>query len=80
MGKTEGNVKRHKKRHEDPKYLCHKCEYKTYDAANFKVHTTERHGNITIVCEKCEFSTKSKRTFRQHNQKKHELFVKQKQH
>ena len=69
IGKTKASVRKHQTRHKDPKYLCHECDYKTYDSANFKCHTTVRHGTEILNCEKCNFSTKLKQTLKEHEKK-----------
>ena len=59
-----------KLRHQDPKYLCDKCEYKTYDAGTFSTHKKVKHGTVILTCEEClDFSTKSERTLRNHKSK-----------
>ena len=38
MGRGKNTLKKHMLRHEDPKYICTECDYKTYDAGNFSTH------------------------------------------
>ena len=71
MGKTKRSLKIHMLRHDDPKFLCLDCTYKTYDRANFLVHRTVKHGNIAFKCRECDYETKSKRSLRQHKEKHH---------
>jgi len=67
------NLKSHLLCHEEPKYLCNVCDYKTWNSANFSTHKITKHGSITHSCDNCDFVTKSRRTFRQHKMK-HEEF------
>ena len=67
------NLKSHSYRHEEPRFLCNLCDYKTWNSANFSTHKVTKHGSIEYTCEKCDFVTKSRRTSRQHNMK-HEEF------
>ena len=71
MGRGDSTLKKHMLRHEDPKYLCTECDYKTYDAANFSTHRTTKHGKVVHQCESCDYGSKSKRSLRQHKDKHH---------
>ena len=62
------DLKRHMERH-NPKYLCDKCDYKTYDAGNFTVHKIVKHGNDILKCSLCKYETKSKRSLKKHKTK-----------
>ena len=61
-------------RHPEPKYLCEKCEYKTYDAGNLGTLKKVKHGTIILTCEESPaFSTKSERTIGNHKVKHNDI-------
>ena len=69
-GATKGNLRMHQLRHKEAKYICDKCDYKTYNAPNFHVHKTVKHKNVILKCEHCSaYSTKSARSLRKHKER-----------
>ena len=67
MGTHTNTLQHHKLRHQEAKFLCDKCSYKTSDGRNFHAHKTVKHGNIILKCEYChDYNTKSARSLRKH--------------
>ena len=70
-GRTEEFLNRHMQRHDrtTPKYLCDKCDYKSFDQSNFAAHRRVKHGSLVLSCAECDYNTKSSRSFRAHKNK-----------
>ena len=58
MGRGKNTLKKHMLRHEDPKYICTECDYKTYDAGNFSTHKSTKHGKVVPKCDTCDYNPK----------------------
>ena len=71
MAKSNSRLKTLMQRHEDPKYFCTECDYKSYDQTNFRTHKIINHGTIILKCKNCDYTTKSKQSLKQHIEKQH---------
>lgn len=54
-----------KRYHEEPKFKCSLCEYKSFSKSNFDIHM-RKHNGEKFNCGQCDFVTHDPRTLKNH--------------
>ena len=44
-------------KHENIKFTCLQCDYKTTTKRNLELHVQSKHGNIKYFCQECDYKT-----------------------
>jgi len=73
VGKNEGSIQYHKRKHEGKTYSCEKCAYTAPTMDQLRNHVNSTHCELKLLCEFCDFKFSTNWRLKQHVQRRHIL-------
>ena len=73
INSTQSSLTKHiKSMHEEARYVCDQCDYKTAQKGNLTTHIQVKHECVRYACDQCDYQATQQHHLKTHIQSKHE--------